>query len=232
MLDYSRGGEHSLELRVPEPELMEGETQIVAYAETDFSAENEAFIRQFEARFGASPSGRMIDLGCGPGRLTFEWAQRYPELRIDAVDGSLGMIGYAQSAYRSAANLEWRCARIPLPSTYRDSMGQYDVVVSNSLLHHLPAPSVLWTEVERVSRSGSFILIGDLCRPPSIADAQGIVATYAGTASPILKADFLRSLCAAYRVREVQSQLLEHGLSWLSAEQVSDRHLVVWGVRP
>ena len=48
-------------------------------------------------------------------------------------------------------------------------------------------------------------------------------------APPVLRNDFLNSLCAAYRPDEVARQLASAGLERLQVEVVSDRHLIVFG---
>ncbi len=69
----------------------------------------------------------------------------------------------------------------------------------------------------------------DLLRPPSTDSAKHLVDVYAGGESPVLRDDFYRSLCAAYTPAEVQSQLETTGLAHFSIDEVSDRHLVVYG---
>ena len=70
----------------------------------------------------------------------------------------------------------------------------------------------------------------DLFRPDSKESARHIVDTYAGNESKVLQADFYNSLLAAFRVDEVRSQLQQTGLK-LCCEEVSDRHLAIWGIR-
>ena len=74
------------------------------------------------------------------------------------------------------------------------------------------------------------ILIMDLFRPQSKEAARHIVDTYAGNEPKILQTDFYNSLLASFRVDEVREQLLQADLD-LHCEEVSDRHLAVWGIR-
>ena len=54
--------------RRPEPELMDSEAQTLAYAEADFDEANSLFTKSFTDFFTGLPAtGRMTDLGCGPG---------------------------------------------------------------------------------------------------------------------------------------------------------------------
>ena len=106
----------------------------------------------------------------------------------------------------------------------------YDAVISNSLLHHLPDPSVLWLELRRLVRPGAPVLVTDLTRPASSAAARAIVDTYAPDEPEILQEDFYVSLLAAFTPNEVSSQLAAAGLEYLTVELISDRHLAVHGV--
>jgi 2-polyprenyl-3-methyl-5-hydroxy-6-metoxy-1,4-benzoquinol methylase len=105
----------------------------------------------------------------------------------------------------------------------------YDLVVSNSLLHHLDDPAVLWETIRASVTRGGSALVMDLLRPASRDEAEVLVATHAANELPILKRDFFNSLCAAYRLEEVRSQLTRAGLGHLQVETVSDRHFAVFG---
>ena len=43
--------------------------------------------------------------------------------------------------------------------------GSFDLVLCNSLLHHLPDPLALFNEISRVAKPGGAILLRDLRRP-------------------------------------------------------------------
>jgi len=71
----------------------------------------------------------------------------------------------------------------------------------------------------------------DLFRPPSAAVAQQLMETYAAGEPDLLRRDFYNSLLAAFEPSEVEAQLVEAGLPELAVELISDRHLVVHGVK-
>jgi hypothetical protein len=106
---------------------------------------------------------------------------------------------------------------------------RYDLVFSNSLLHHLADPSVLWATVKSWTRLGGAIFVMDLLRPASRDDARKLVDEHAGGEPDVLRTDFYNSLLAAYRPDEVRSQLLGAGLGNVALEVVSDRHWIAWG---
>jgi len=215
--------------RVPEPELMLDDAQARAYASADFDAPHSLCIEHLQRRCTLPGRGRALDLGCGPGDITLRVARALPHWRIDALDGSPAMLELAAVAARRAG-LESRVrfcrALLPRdPAPHHD----YDLIVSNSLLHHLADPAVLWSAVRRHGRAGASVFIMDLLRPASDADARGLVARYAAAEPDILQRDFYNSLCAAYRPDEVRQQLVGARLDHLDLDVVSDRHLIVWG---
>jgi len=218
--------------RVPEPELMEDDAQAEAYARADFEEPNSYFVEQVAERFDALPAeARVLDLGCGPGDIAVRLAKRYPGWRVDAVDGSAAMLAHARTAVDDAGladRVRLVHARIPHPPLLER---RYDVVLSNSLLHHLHDPSVLWTLVATVAEPGAAILIMDLCRPPDEATVDALVEAHSAGEPDVLRRDFRNSLHAAFNPAEMEAQLAAAGLGELAVERVSDRHLLVHGRR-
>jgi trans-aconitate methyltransferase len=219
--------------RTPEPEeLMTEPEQVAAYARADFADANTRFCTQLEARAGEALTGRALDLGCGPADIAVQLALRHQALHIDAVDGSEAMLSWAQRAVEQAGVGE----RVHLAqrvlggavSTARD----YDLVISNSLLHHLFDPALLWREVAAALRPGAFVHVMDLMRPGSDAAARALVEQYSSDEPEVLKRDFLASLHAAFTLDEARAQLRAAKLGWLSVEAISDRHLLVSGRAP
>jgi SAM-dependent methyltransferase len=143
------------------------------------------------------------------------------------------MLAHAQAALDSLPGLAHRahliCESLP---TDRLEAGVYDVVLSNSLLHHLHEPQVLWQTIRRVGRPGALVQVVDLMRPASAGWAEALVATYADGAPEVLRNDFRNSLFAAFEPQEVVTQLHEAGLDGLAVAVISDRHLAVLGRLP
>jgi hypothetical protein len=71
----------------------------------------------------------------------------------------------------------------------------------------------------------------DLMRPGTAAEVARLVETHAATEPAILRCDFSHSLFAAYRPDEIRQQLAVAGLDHLAVDVVSDRHLVISGIR-
>jgi SAM-dependent methyltransferase len=216
--------------RVPEPELMEDEQQALAYARANFAAPHERFVALLCERSGAQAlTGMALDLGCGPGDITFRVASALPQLRIDGVDGSDAMLRLARAdAERRGLAQRVRFARAYLPDEAPPER-DYALVYSNSLLHHLRDPAALWESAKRYGARGARLFVGDLMRPESEAAARALVAREASGEPEVLQRDFLLSLRAAYTPDEVRAQLAAAGLAHCAVEVVSDRHWIAHG---
>lgn len=218
--------------RILEPALQTDEIQSLVYAQADFEQVNQGFVDRYRASFPKGVGGKMVDLGCGPADIPVRFARALPGYSITAVDGSEAMVVLAQKAVIAAGvadRVQVRCARLPMLPLPLQS---FDAVVSSSLVHHMPDPFVFWNEVVRLGKPGATVLIMDLFRPESPERAREIVETHAAGEAPVLKEDFYHSLCAAFTLREVRSQIRTRGLGGLVCELASDRHWVVWGHLP
>ncbi len=218
--------------RIPEAELMNDAAQARSYAEADFEEPHRQVIVLFCRSFrGRELRGRVLDLGCGPGDVTFRFAACFPEAKILAIDGAPEMIRLAekrQAKEPGAGNITFRQGLIPgalIPPV------RYEAIVSSSFLHHLHEPHGLWQTITDHAASGTIIFVIDLLRPESREKARELVERYCGQEPPILKSDFYHSLLAAFTPDEVREQLKEAGLKELTVEQVSDRHQIIYGVR-
>lgn len=217
--------------RIPEPEeLMDDPEQALAYAGADFSDANTRFVALLEQYAGPALDGRALDLGCGPADIPLMLSERHPALQLDAVDGAEAMLEIARRRLQALPQLAGRVqlhrALLPCPELVA---GRYAGVLSNSLLHHLPDPALMWHTVRRCAAPGAWVVVMDLARPDDAAGVDALVALHAADAPPVLARDFRNSLFAAYTVAEVREQLDAAGLAGFEARQVSDRHLAVFG---
>jgi ubiquinone/menaquinone biosynthesis C-methylase UbiE len=214
--------------RHPETELMEDPEQVKAYAEADFSVPHQQFVDRLRD-FIAEPdfNGIALDLGCGPGDISLRFARAFPFSRIDAVDGSRAMLDYALNYTASLGNrirlIHGRLPFVALPERF------YAIIFSNSLLHHLPDPQILWQTIKNAAQPGTRIAVMDLLRPASLEAAMALVETYAASEPDILRRDFYHSLQAAFTLEEIRDQLEQAELP-LNIEQISDRHVLITGV--
>ena len=216
--------------RTPEPELMDGPEQAQAYAAADFSAGDQALIERLDQLFPAGLGLRLVDLGCGPGNISFRLARRHPQAEVLGIDGAEAMLEPARVLLAAEPQLlprlrfEQRC----LPDA--GLTGGFSAVISNSLLHHLHDPAVLWQAVQQLAAPGACVYIKDLRRPPSPEAAVALQQRYLAAAPAVLQHDYLASLHAAFTPAEVEQQLEQAGLAdQLQVAPQDDRYLEVWG---
>jgi len=216
-------------VRRPEPELMDSPAQVQAYAAADFTESNRMFVDRLVADLTGRPPGRLIDLGCGPGDILIRLAKALPDWELTGLDAGENMLAEARRAV-AAAGLENRIrlhhARLPDTGLVAAS---FDCVASNSLLHHLPEPDILWRAVRELAAPGARVQVMDLDRPTSMAHCEALLERHAAGEPEVLREDFRNSLIAAWRAGEVRDQLVRAGLA-LDCQRVSDRHWLVAGV--
>src|SRR5438445_8168444 len=140
--------------RALEPELMDDPEQALAYARADFEEENQGFVDRFVEFYPEFMAGHVLDLGCGPADIPIRLTRRLPECRITGVDGSAPMIAIGLEAIRAAGLSD----RITLQCEwFQDTVlpERADVVISNSLLHHLPTPLQVSYADQQLAQQGT-----------------------------------------------------------------------------
>lgn len=220
--------------RVLEPELMLSKKQVMAYSKADFMQSDQYFVQMIQSRISNQTPKKIIDLGCGPGNISFLLAITFPHAEVVAIDGSLTMIEMAEeihtNQYTSIKNLKFIKSKIPISGSLINEMGNFDLIVSNSLLHHLHNPEVLWQDILKLAKNNAYLYLGDLVRPDSKQSALNLLDQYASDADEILKEDFYNSLLAAFSVDEVKIQLKQRPqLVKVKVNKVTDRHLHIYG---
>lgn len=214
--------------RIPEPELMDSPEQVKAYADADFSAAHDQLVAGFVERFPDVTPESLLDLGCGAADVTLRFARYFPQTTIVGLDAGPNMLARARLEVADAGldkQISLLQAHLPdhalLPK-------HFNAIISNSLLHHLNDPHVLWASIKASGRTGAAVAVMDLLRPESKSRLAELVKMHAGSAPPLLKQDFAHSLAAAYKTNEIEAQLNAAELN-LSVDTISDRHVLVWG---
>lgn len=214
--------------RVAEPELMEDAEQVAAYAQADLEELHAPLVPGYRERLGEA-RGRGVDLGCGPGAVGRRFLAAFPKLELVGVDGSELMVRAAESAAaRAGLAGRWRSQHLRLPAAALPAQ-EFDLVLSNFLLHHLDHAGVLWETVKQCARAGAAVYVADLARPASTAAMEELVQQHAGDAHPRLQEDFFASLRAAYTPAEVEAQLEQYGVGGLRVERMGTFQLLAWG---
>jgi ubiquinone/menaquinone biosynthesis C-methylase UbiE len=212
--------------RILESEEMAGADEAAEYDAMDFSATDDAFARR--AAELARPQMWIIDIGCGNAKIPLAIASLAPASRVCAVEMSSAMLAVAvrnrakaNGTARETAFVRGDAKRLPFAS------GSVGLVVSNSLIHHIPDPSHVFAEVARIAKepeSQPRVLLRDLLRPETEARLAEIAAKYSGGWSSLQIRLYKDSLHAALSLDEVRSYASDAGLCGVRVEQITDRH--------
>ncbi len=205
-----------------EQEVMDSVAEADAYAAIDHSEVNSAFVDRL-LELGAK--GDMLDVGTGPGHIPYLLVARSSDATVVGVDLAEHMLGLAeqnraQSADPDRIRFQHSDAK-KLP--FEDE--SFDVVFSNTILHHIPEPEDFISEAYRVLKPRGTLLIRDLSRPANEEELEGLVTLHAGDQDEVQQGLFRDSLRAALTVEEVNELADECGLCSYEVVQDSDRHL-------
>ncbi|ACU72245.1 Methyltransferase type 11 [Catenulispora acidiphila DSM 44928] len=109
---------------------------------------------------GASPAPRrVLDVGCGTGRLLRTAADAFPEARLVGVDISAGMLAQAVAMTGAAERDAYvRADSAALP--FAD--GAFDVVTCTANSHHWPEPTAALGELHRITASRGLLVLAHL----------------------------------------------------------------------
>jgi ubiquinone/menaquinone biosynthesis C-methylase UbiE len=211
--------------RVLEPEVMDSREDADEYEAIDNSSVNEEFVaRALEL---APPAGQLVDLGTGPGDIAILLARAAPEMRVIAIDLGEHMLGRARARVRRAGlGQRVKVLRADAKSTGL-AEASVDMVISNSLIHHIAEPIRVFAEIKRIARAGAAIFIKDLHRPRSEAEHLHLVETYAKDCTPYQRRLFSESLRAGLTASEVEDICRCLDLPNVKVCRCSDRH---WSV--
>lgn len=215
--------------RILEPEVMDTAEDAREYDEMDFAQVNTLFADECVRLAGGKQfgAGRMLDLGAGTARIPILIAKRLKQARMVAVDLSkemlkLGRVNVKRARVEKRVRLQC-CDAKCLP--YRD--GSFAMVISNSIIHHIPKPLGVFQEIARVAAPGAGLFIKDLLRPDSLRVWRTLVERYAGDCNAYQRKLFADSLRAALTLKDVAALVKKAGIAGARIRQVSDRHWTV-----
>ncbi len=107
------------------------------------------FERTLDELFTLAAPGTVLDVGCGEGVLSEQWAQRLDGGRVVGIDLADPKLE-AEWAGRTQPNLEFR----PMTGERIDyADGEFDLVAATEVLEHVEDPEVVLAEMARVARS-------------------------------------------------------------------------------
>lgn len=243
--------------RTLEPEVMDTVEEAVDYDSMDHSTVNRLFVLDLlrfaaETRpdFAASgyavdarpelqdihsswngdvlPAGAVIDIGAGTGLIPLELVRAAPHVGpIIAVDLSVEMLRLAVRHVRESKVTRRILALLTDAKHLPFADSSCEVVISNSIVHHIPHPIAVLQELRRVIMPGGILFLRDLMRPESKQDVEEMVDEYAGNENSHQQQLFRQSLHAALTVGEVRELLERTDFSDASVMATSDRHWTV-----
>ena len=200
---------------------METKEQASAYAQANFAESNALFLEKLFESCAISDETKILDVGCGDGEIPIAIHKR-KNSHITALDGSSFMLNELtrKMSLNKINNIKVVCQK------YEDNDFEeksFDLVVSNSVLHHVKSPINFWEMSLKLIKHNGRIIVMDLFRPNDEKYLLNILNQYGGT-SHVLKKDFENSLRAAYTIQEVEDQLSSFSQISSSVKCISDRH--------
>lgn len=115
------------------------------------------------------PTPRVLDLGCGTGKLLNRLARQYPDLIGTGLDFSPEMLQQARQRSLAPQRLTYvqgKTDRIPLAD------GQFDAVFCSISFLHYPDPLAVLNEIRRLLKPGGYFYLADFA--PSQCSGQEI----------------------------------------------------------
>ncbi|NMC21922.1 MAG: class I SAM-dependent methyltransferase [Thermogutta sp.] len=208
--------------RILETEAMDSVLEAEEYDAMDDGGVNERFAEDFIA--AGATADWTLDLGTGTALIPLVLCGHLAGVRVVAVDyaGEMLRVARRNILQRGAGDrivlVHADAKRLPFPD------GSFSQVMSNSIVHHLAEPELVFREAWRVLRPGGLVFFRDLFRPPDAATLHDLVERYAGSGTPQQKKMFADSLHASLTVEEVRGIVASCGWNSGRVQATSDRH--------
>jgi ubiquinone/menaquinone biosynthesis C-methylase UbiE len=208
--------------RVLEPEVMDTAEEAEEYDAMDHGEVNRRFCADLLA---AEPDPkRVADIGTGTALIPIELCRQHPRVRVVAADLADHMLAKAKQNV-AKAGLDDRIELVKVDAKSSGlQRGGFDVVMSNSIIHHIPEPARALADMLALVAPGGLLFVRDLERPEDDAAVQTLVETYAANETKKARDLFEASLRAALRIDELATMLSPLGVGSAAISRTSDRH--------
>ena len=133
------------------PRYLHGHDDSVLRSHRWRTVENSAAYLLAELR----PGTRLLDVGCGPGTITADFARRLPDGRVIGVDASSAVIDDAAARYPEVTFMVGDLSSLPFPD------GSFDVVHLHQVLQHLNDPVRALADLRRLIAPGGLLAARD-----------------------------------------------------------------------
>jgi ubiquinone/menaquinone biosynthesis C-methylase UbiE len=239
--------------RVLEPEVMDSADEARDYDAMDHASVNSRFVEdliawikssRFQVPGSTLESGEstlnlepgtlnpnaervqldILDLGTGTALIPIQLCRQFEHCRVMAADAAVNMLELARYNLEIAGLTQ----RIELAHVdakqlpFHETL--FDVVMSNSIVHHIPEPIHVLREAVRVTRPGGLLFFRDLVRPENEEQLSQLVATYTAGANEHQQRMFAESLHAALSLDEIRGLVSSLHFAPDTVQQTSDRH--------
>jgi len=133
------------------------------------------------------PGMRLLDVGCGPGTITTDLAERVgPDGRVTALERTEEALGLAraEAARRGTGNVDFAVGDVTALELPNDS---FDVVHAHQVLQHVDDPVAALREMRRVCRPGGLVTVresdyGAFTWYPAVPELDRWLAIYSAVA--------------------------------------------------
>ncbi|MBE9005787.1 class I SAM-dependent methyltransferase [Fortiea sp. LEGE XX443] len=209
--------------RLLEPEVMDTWEEAIDYDAMDFTEVNTAFAKEAIA-LCLTEQCLVLDAGTGTGRIPVLICQMRPQWQFRAIDLAQNMLQIAAQHIQHGGLQQQICLELVDAKQLPYEAEAFDLVVSNSLVHHLPDPLPFFREIKRVTKPNGGIFIRDLLRPVDEMTMNALVANIGNEYNQHQQKLFRDSLHAALTLDEVNQLVTSVGLVGVKVYQSSDRH--------
>lgn len=172
------------------------------------------------------PTGMLVDIGCGSGKLIIEIAQKFSSLNLVGVDISEEMLAMARMNSNATGLGDLIDFKVGSAEHLPFTDDSIDFLISTLSLHHWRSPSDVFGEIYRVLKPGGTFAVFDFRRNARKA-FYGLFtfATHVVVPKALKKVhEPLGSILASYAPGEARSFLsnvpftnvsVEHTLAWM-----------------